>query len=298
MEFSHIVAFLTLSEELHFGRAAQRLFTSQPTLSRAISRLEQELGVRLFDRTNRNVALTAAGLAFLRPATEIREAHERAVSSVTPAAVGVGGTVRLAFTGPSSYRLVSRLTAIVARRFPQVTLELVGASFAGEGLHRLVDQNVDAALGRWTTVPDHLSRKPLSKEGFVLAVPSTHPLAERTSISFEEVLDEHFVGLIERRPSVLRQRLEELSERYRAPLDIQWSAPDSWTALALVGSGIGVTFTLTSVRDNTNTPGVRFLELEDRLDPTWLSLAWPTRIENPALLSVLRCTEEPDFIDG
>ena len=298
MEIQHVVAFLTLSEELHFGRAAQRLFLSQPTLSRAINRLETELGVRLFDRTNRTVNLTDAGLAFLGPAADIRTAHERAVRSVSPELLETTGTVRLAFTGPSSYRMVSRLTAIVARRFPYVTLELIGASFAGTGLRGLVDQNVDAALGRWSAVPDSVSWKPLSQEGFVVAVPEGHRLAGRERISFGEVLDEHFIGLVDRPPSILRQRFQELSERYGATLDIQWSAPDSWTALALVSSGVGLTFTLTSVQENTSTPGVRFLDLEDELEPTWLSLAWVTQFENPALLSVLRCTEDPEFAAG
>lgn len=298
MEIQHIVAFLTLSEELHFGRAAQRLFLSQPTLSRSIHRLESELGVRLFNRTNRTVDLTDAGLAFLGPASEIRSAHERAVRSVAPESLETSGTVRLAFTGPSSYRMVSRLTAIVARRFPYVSLELIGASFAGAGLHGLVDQNVDAALGRWSSVPETVSWKPLSQEGFVIAVPEQHRLSGRERISFGEVLDEHFIGLVDRPPSILRQRFQELGQRYGAELDIQWSAPDSWTALALVSSGVGISFTLTSVQENTSTPGVRFLALEDDLDPTWLSLAWVTKFENPALLSVLRCTEDPEFAAG
>ncbi|QIK64426.1 LysR family transcriptional regulator [Leucobacter viscericola] len=291
MEQQQVLAFLALAEELHFGRAAQRLFLTQPTLSRTIRGLEQELGVALFERSSRSVRLTPAGSALVQPAEDLRDSHDRAVASVTEAAAGLSGTVTLAFTGAASYRLAARIAALVAERHPGVTLRLFSTSVANEGLNQVLDHSVDAVLGRWGSVPAGISSRRLAREDFVVAVPSSHRLAGRGSVAFGEIAQDPFIHLPEHPRSVLRERLSELSERYGVTPDTVRSAPDSWTALALVGEGLGITLTISSVRDNTDLPGIEFLDLSDDGDPAWLSLAWLTRYTNSAVVSVLRCAE-------
>ncbi len=298
MEQHHVVAFLALTEELHFGRAADRVFVTQPTLSRTIRALEDEFGTRLFDRSNRGVQLTEAGNAFLEPARALHASYERAMNSVAQAAQGVNGRVRLVFTGPSSYRRVADIASAVSSRFPKVSLELIGGGFAGEGLHRLLHHRADAALGRWSHLPDSVAKRPISQEGFVVAISSSHPLATSRTVPFGALANEPFIQLQERSPSVVTERLNELSARYDVSLSIRQSAPDTWTALALVASGVGVTLTLTSVRDNTSVSGVTFLELDDAVQPAWLSLAWLKDNDSPALASVLGAAEALSEHDG
>lgn len=292
LELQHILAFLTLTEELHFGRAADRLYVTQPTLSRNIKSLEDELGARLFERANNRVSLTEAGNAFLDPARAVRDSHARAVNSISQSSRRLRGTVRLVFTGPSSYQLVSDLTSEVSERHPGIHLELLGGGFAGEGLHRLLNNTADAALGRWSKLPESIDSVPLRAEGFVLAVPSMHPLASRREVPFSAVVDEPFIRLSERLPSILTERLDDLCTRYSARLNVRQTAPESWTALALVAAGVGITLTLTSVRDNVSVPGVSFLELTDPLEQAWLRLAWNTQLRTPALASVVACATD------
>lgn len=291
MEHHQVIAFLTLAEELHFGRAADRLFLTQPTLSRTIRSLEHELGTALFERSSRSVRLTPAGSALRAPAQALRRSHDQAVASVVEAAAGLSGTVTLAYTGATSYRFSARVTALVAERYPGVTLELVRTSVAAEGLNHVLDHSVDAVLGRWDSVPAGISIRPLAEEGFVIAVPAGHRLASRASITFGEVHGEPFIALPEHPRAVLRERFCELAERYGVFPSVAHSAPDSWTALALVREGLGITLTLTSVRDNAMVPGVEFIAVNDALAPAWLSLVWLTRYTNSALISVLRCAE-------
>lgn len=291
MEQHQVSAFLMLAEELHFGRAAQRLFLTPPTLSRTIRALEQDLGVPLFERSSRSVRLTPAGTALLGPAQELSASHERAVASVGQAADGLSGTVTLAFTGAASHRLIARISALMSDRFPGVTLKLISTSVANEGLNQVLDHTVDAVLGRWTSIPTGIASRRLAQEGFVIAVPAGHRLAGRGAVSFTEVAAETFIHLPEHPRSVLRERLIDLSERHGVFPRLERSAPDSWTALALVSEGLGVTLTLTSVRDNTSIPGLVFLELTDEVDPAWLSLVWLSRYTNSAVVSVLRCAE-------
>ncbi|GAA1319380.1 LysR family transcriptional regulator [Leucobacter albus] len=292
MEHHHVIAFLALAKELHFGRAAEQIFVTQPTLSRTIRSLEEELGVRLFDRSYRQVTLTEAGTAFIEPARAVNDSHEQALESVSRSARGLSGTVRMSFTGPSSYRLVSAIASAVSVTHPGIRLELSAGGFAGEGLHKLLNHSVDTALGRWSDLPEGIQATKLSKEGFVLAVPSTHPLAEQGSTPFQAVSNEPFIRLQERLPSVITDRLNTLSMGHRTTLTTAQFAPDTWTALALVSSGLGVTLTLTSVRENTSISGVKFLDIEDAIAPTWLSLAWHSSNSNPALAAVLRAAAD------
>src|SRR5712675_786486 len=92
--------FLAVAEELHFGRAAARLYISQPSLSNQIQKLEQSVGTRLFVRTSRHVELTVAGRAFVDEARLVLAAMERAVERVRLAGAGLAGTVRLGYAPP------------------------------------------------------------------------------------------------------------------------------------------------------------------------------------------------------
>lgn len=291
MEQHHISAFLMLAEELHFGRASQRLFVTQSTLSRTIRALEEELETLLFERNSRSVRLTPAGSALVGPARELRAAHDRTVAAINGNSGGFPGSVTLAFTGPASHRFAARIASLLASRAPRTTLKLVTTSAAHEGLNHLLDHSVDAVLGRWQTVPAGITMTQIAEEGFVVAVPSSHRLAGRESINFTEVASEEFILLPEHPRSLLRERLHELSERLGVFPRTARTAPDSWTALALVSEGLGVTLTFTSVRDSTNFDGVQFLTLNDELEPAWLSLAWLTRYTNAAVTSVLACAK-------
>ena len=124
MELQQVRAFLAVAEELHFGRAAERLGIAQPPLSRAIRQFEQELGADLFHRTTRHVSLAPAGEALLGPARELLEAAETAQRSVTMASAGDVGRVRLGLGTLSSHRVASRLVAESHRRKPGITVEL------------------------------------------------------------------------------------------------------------------------------------------------------------------------------
>lgn len=292
MEITQIRAFLALAEELHFGRASQRLFITQPTLSRVIRALEAEVGQRLFERNTRSVTLTSAGETFVQPAKEIDDSHARALASVSLTATGEIGRVRLGFAGASSHLLVSQLVRTCLERFPGIHIELFSANFADMALSKILENQYDIALGRWGAVPAGLASRTLVRESFVVAVPIWHPLAARTKIGFGEITAESFIHLPDHPGAVLHERLFELSRRYGVELNSRQAAPDTWTALALVSAGVGVCLTLSTVRENVHFPGVVFLSLEDELEPARLSLAWRSKSDNPAVSSVLSCAED------
>jgi DNA-binding transcriptional LysR family regulator len=170
MELRQLRYFVTLAEELHFGRAAERLHIVQPAVSQQLRRLEAELGARLVDRSTRRVALTAAGQRFLPEARAVLAAAERARD-----AVAGSPTLRLGTSTGLGQRLPRLLTEL-ARLAPDQTVELVRVP-ASARLRQVADGTLDAALLRGTPEHPGLRITQLWTDPLAVALSATHPAA-------------------------------------------------------------------------------------------------------------------------
>ena len=289
MDIEQLRSFLAVADELHFGRAAERLHVAQPPLSRTIKRLERELGTRLFDRNTRSVRLTSSGQALMDPANEVLDALRRAETAVRSADHGEVGTVRIAFAGVSTHRLVARLARVVRSQRPGIQLELSSQNFAQPAMKRLLAGETDLALGRWDVVPAEVSAQVVMPDSLVLAVPDTHPLAGARRLSIGQLVSEGFVSLPPHEGSVLPDRLRRLAHANGFVAEVVQVAPDTQTALALVSAEVGCHLTLASVAENVTDPHVVFIPLNEStpsLD-VHLRAAWRRDDQNPALRAVL-----------
>jgi DNA-binding transcriptional LysR family regulator len=289
MDIEQLRSFLAVADELHFGRAAERLHVAQPPLSRTIKRLERELGTRLFDRNTRSVRLTSSGQALMDPAQEVLDALRRAETAVRSADHGEVGTVRIAFAGVSTHRLVARLARVVRSQRPGIQLELSSQNFAQPAMKRLLAGETDLALGRWDVVPAEISAQVVMPDSLVLAVPDTHPLAGARRLSIGQLVSEGFVSLPPHEGSVLPDRLRRLAHANGFVAEVVQVAPDTQTALALVSAEVGCHLTLASVAENVTDPHVVFIPLNEStpsLD-VHLRAAWRRDDQNPALRAVL-----------
>jgi DNA-binding transcriptional LysR family regulator len=293
MEVQQARVFLAVAEELHFGRAAERLHLSQPPVTRAIQQLERLLGTTLFDRTTRAVSLTPAGEALVAPARALLEASERAAAVVESVGQGEFGRVRIAFAGASTHVMVGRLAREVRRRYPGIDIELSSQNYAQPAMSRVLQGEMDIGLGRWDFLPATIDSRLIAREQLVMAMPITHPLAGAASVRMAAFAGEPFVGLTAGASSVLNDRLVRLSHSVGFDADIVQFAPDSWTAVALVAAEIGVSLTLSTVAANTLSPQVAFVPVADQTMPVELRMAWRADPElSPALAAVLRLSEE------
>ena len=289
MDVEQLRSFLAVADELHFGRAAERLHVAQPPLSRTIKRLERELGTRLFDRNTRSVRLTSSGQALMDPAQEVLDALRRAETAVRSADHGEVGTVRIAFAGVSTHRLVARLARVVRSQRPGIQLELSSQNFAQPAMKRLLAGETDLALGRWDVVPAEISAQVVMPDSLVLAVPDTHALAGARRLSIGQLASEGFISLPPHEGSVLPDRLRRLAHANGFVADVVQVAPDTQTALALVSAEVGCHLTLASVAENVIDPHVVFVPLNEStpsLD-VHLRAAWRRADQNPALRAVL-----------
>lgn len=291
MDLHQLEAFLAVAEELHFGRAAERLHIAQPPLSRTIKQLERDVGAALFDRTTRSVRLTTAGEALVEPARQVLDDVRSARRAVKSAGRGETGRVRVGFAGPSSHLLVGQLGRLVRERHPGIELNLRSTTYGHEALRAVLNGDLDLAIARWVTEPPGISHRIVSVEHYVLVVPEEHPLARRELVSMAELRDETFIALPADPGSSVRDHFLRFASAAGYAPNIVQTAPDSWTAMALVGAGVGLTVTLDTAVDNVVQEGIAVVPLEEGLVPTYCRLAWRRDDANPALREVLKASE-------
>lgn len=284
---SHLRCFVALAEELHFGRAADRLNMTQPPLSRQLQQLEHIIGVELVERSSRVVRLTTAGKAFLVDARTILRAAEEALVTARRAAQGEGGMVTLGFVPATSYSLLPRLVAFLATEMPQVQFVLKEIVTASQ-VEALGNGVLDAGILRMPIDLRGLEAVTISHEPFVVAVPSGHPLARPGPVT---VTDLDRLPMIMYAPAESRYHHDLVSSIFRgagiSPNFVQF-AREIHTMLALVGAGIGIAL----VPAAAGTLGFANVTLQQiTLRPTIVSeltLVWKKDSNNPALRLFIR----------
>ena len=260
---------------------------AQPPLSRTIKQLERELGTRLFDRSTRSVSLTAGGQALVVTGREVLDSLKRAEASVKYVGESEVGVVRIAFAGVSTYRLVGRLARQIRSQRPGIQLELSSQNFAQPAMKRLLQGEIDLALGRWDVIPPDATTRVVMPDSLVVALPDTHPLAGARKITFAKLHDQVFVSLPPQQGSVLTERLRSLAKANGFVADVVQIAPDTGAALALVSAEVGCHLTLASVAENVADPHVVFVALDELAPAVDLQAAWRTRDERPVLRAVI-----------
>jgi DNA-binding transcriptional LysR family regulator len=177
-------AFVATAEENHFGRAAGRLFVTQQALSKRIARLEEILGARLFERTNRRVELTAAGQRFLGPARDAVEAVDAAV-----AAAGVGGTGPVRVDVMEEHAAATGLVRLAVARDPSLRLEVTSRGDRSSAIAGLRGGDFDVAFGRAAAVPwpADVRRRLVLLEPAGLLVGAGHPWWSRAEVAVPEL---------------------------------------------------------------------------------------------------------------
>ena len=292
MDLIQLEVFCAVAEDLHFGRAADRLHLAQPYLSRTIRALEADLGTPLFDRTTRRVELTPAGRALLEPAAAMLRMQERARSDVAAARRGDSGHLRFSFAGPSSQVMVGRLARKVRERYGRIDLAFRPGRYGPAVVRELAERTTDLGIARFEQAPPGVQSRAVASERGVLAVPSGHRAAGAASVSFADLRDEPFITLPEAFGSAVRALFVAGCHAAGFAPDIVQTAPDSWTCVALVAAGVGLHFTTDSAVRQMTLDGVHIVPLAEPIPPVFSYLLWRTGDHDPALANVLGLSEQ------
>ncbi|MCS3511892.1 LysR family transcriptional regulator [Pseudomonas grimontii] len=273
--------FLTVAEELHFGRAALRLHLAQPPLTRQISALEAELGFKLFDRTSRTVTLTAQGRAFLPYARGVLEQVELAQVIAGKLAAGTAGQLALGYVSSIALSdLFSQSIQAFAQRFPDVHLTLVECASGSLGAH-VADGRLDIGLSRLLPQNDEVRALSLGEERLVAAVSSDSPLADQADISLAQLSAFPLILFPADYGSGLNQSIEQLYRHHGVPLHAGPTGRQITSIIALVAAGQGVALVPACTRSLMNK-GVTYRPLVEADACAQLLVLTPT--ERPSVL--------------
>ncbi|MQY05815.1 LysR family transcriptional regulator [Actinomadura macrotermitis] len=272
LERHELEAFLTLAEELHFGRTAERLHVSTARISQTIRRLERRIGVPLFERTSRRVALTATGAelyAELRPAwTRIGAAVERA----TRYGRGMAGTLRVGFTGAAAGQLMLDAAGPFRDRHPGSRVLLEEVRIRDWPLLRDGELDLLMAAGP-LDVPGVAAGPVLVREAAMLAVPAGHPFARRASVSLEDLARVPVLRHDGELPASYAARHSPTETPAGRPVPSGPRASTLNEFLAFVSAGEGVLPVGAQARRYYPRPGVAYVPFSDAPPVEW-SLFW------------------------
>jgi DNA-binding transcriptional LysR family regulator len=247
MELRQVRSFLSIAETLHFGRSAELIHLSQPALSLQIRSLEEEVGVRLFERNRRKTTLTAAGAAFRDDAAAALSQLEQAVRRARLAANGKLGLLRIGFVSTAGSEIVPNIVPQFRKSNPEVEFSLRNILTA-EQVQMLESGSLDVGFLR-LPIGGHsaLDVVTVHRERFVLVVPSSHKLAKRKRMRLREVAGEDFV-MYERTyaPGFHDLMFGILRDAKIAP-NVSQTAVEIPTLISLVASGMGITIMPASV---------------------------------------------------
>ncbi len=261
MKLNVLHYFVVLAEELHFGRAAERLAMTQPPLSLAIKTLEDELGVALFVRTNKMVKLSTAGAAFLEEARQILLRVERAKSITQAMAAGIKGRLDIAVTGSLLYRDLPEIFDDFQASSPDVELQIMEMSTKDQ-LEALNRNRIHAGFLHTASVPPSLVGLPLRNDDFVLCMPEQDPRASMARVHLKDFADDRFIMFVRDVSPASHDNVIALLNRAGVhPRSVH--AVKQWmTSIAMVGRGMGLALVPRSL-SRTAMAGVKFLPLAD-----------------------------------
>jgi len=273
LERHEVEAFLTLAEELHFGRTAERLRVSAARVSQTIGKLERRAGVALFRRTSRRVELTAEGRRLYEGVRPAWDQIVAAFEQVTASGRGLAGPLRVAFVGAAGGQLLVRVAEVMRRRHPDCDVRLREAQMA-DLMPWLRDGDVDVALGTFPIVEPGIATGPvLMSEGRMLAVPAGHPLARREAVSLEDLAGVTMLQLPGNLPASLRADRTPAATPAGRPIVAGPVAATFNEALTLIGAGRGVFPVGEQARRYYGRPDVAYVPFRDAPPLRW-GLLW------------------------
>ncbi len=296
IELRQLRYFLAVAEELNFTRAAEKMGIAQPPLSQQILALEQQLRVKLLNRSRRHVSLTPEGEAFILYARRIINNTQIAAELVGAIKRGEEGPLSVAAIFSSIYTIIPQLFEAFVAEHPRVRFHLQEMTI-GQQLVALREERIDVGILRGPMIYSEIETHTLMEEPFVAVVSKKHPFASQSVLTAEQVLSQPLIRVI---PSVnrdySRQMFSVLADRGVKP-NIVHEVSDTHTLLGLVAAGMGISMVPASVR-SIHTDQLRYIPLREDTPKSTIQLAWRRDSESkslPRLVEVAKALKlQPD----
>lgn len=287
MDMRHLRCFVAVAEELHFGRAAERLHLSQPPVSLAIKELEQELGVRLFERTSRRIAMTRAGEDALRDARAVLTAADTMRKRAKEAAQGLMGSLSLGFISLPAYSFLPTMLRAFTEDYPRVRVSLQEGT-TDQILHDVESGALDIGLVfRTSDLPAALSARLVQVEPLIVALPDSHPLAGSSRVALEKLSQERFLGFERHQGPMMFDAIVATCMRHGFSPKL-FPARQMHTIVSLVSGGIGVALVPGSVQA-LHREGVVYRSMKGDKTLVETVAVWRRSDDSPLVKALLTC---------
>lgn len=286
MELRLLRYFCVLAEELNFTRAAERLSISQPPLSVAIRQLEDSVGARLFERSSREVRLTAAGAALQASARRLLAQADEAATEARHVAEGSAGRLRVGFVGAMLYCGLPQALKAFQQQLPRVRCTLSEQNSA-EQIQALSHGQLDLGFVHTGHLPADLDSRLLQTEPFVCCLPEQHPLASQSRIALPSLADEAFVLFARSVSPDYHERVLSICANAGFRPEIRHEVRHWLAAVSLVSQGLGIAL-VPEAMEGSKLGGAVFRPLAASTAHSEVRAAWRREPVNPLVAAFLR----------
>lgn len=281
LELRHLRYFLAVAEDLHFRQAAERLFISQPGLSKQIRELEEGIGIRLFERSSRKVELTQAG-AYLKGALAL---HLHGLEAILDHArhlhAGLRGELRLGYVGSAMSEVIPRLLLAFRQNHPDILFSLKEMENQAQ-IDALLAHELDLGFVRLERVPRGLLTHCVLEEPFCLVLPQDHPVNADNFRGLAQLKEAPFILFdLDYSPSYFEKVMQLFDDSGFIP-KVTHHTIHSNSIYKLVENHFGLSIVPRSLQQ-PHLPGVKFIELSHLPQRTVLTAVWPAENRNPVL---------------
>jgi DNA-binding transcriptional LysR family regulator len=291
IEHRHLRYFLAVAEELHFRKAAEKLFISQPGLSRQIKQMEQDLGVTLFERNNRRVALTKTG-DYLQKELQINLKNlEDILTHSKLIHHGKEGHLTLGFVGSAMLQIIPAILKQFNSKFPKVMFKLEEMDNQKQ-IEGLLSQEIDVGFVRLERVPRSLEIHTVLKETFCLVLPKNHPVNKRNFKNLSQFKDSPFILFDPEYSTSYYEKVMQIFDGCGFAPIISHNTIHASSIYKLVENNLGVSIVPKSLQFGYDM-NVKFIELDAIPQRAFLSIAWSKNNRNPMLQNILQLINPP-----
>ncbi|MGY8910778.1 MAG: LysR substrate-binding domain-containing protein [Flavobacteriales bacterium] len=286
IELRHIRYFLAVAEELHFRKAAEKLFISQPGLSRQIKLLEEELGVVLFERHNRKVILTKVG-EYLKTEFSLQlKTLSHTLDNAKLLHDGKKGELKIGYVGSAMQDVIPNLLLSFQKNHPDILFNLKEIDNQKQ-IEDLLSFSLDIGFVRLERVPRSLEIKILLKENFCLVLPENHLINEDSFKSLKQFKEESFILFDSKYSASYYEKVMQIFDDCSFTPLVSHNTIHSSSIFKLVENGFGISIIPKSLSQKRGYK-IKFIELDKIIQKTTLSVIWNKKNTNPILNDVLR----------
>ena len=281
LELRHLKYFVAVAEDLHFRKAAERLFISQPGLSRQIKQMENDLGVTLFERHNRKVELTKAGNYLKTEITQYLKDLDRIFNQTKLLNDGIGGDLKFGYVGSAMQEIIPDLLLKFRSENPNAQFSLKELDNQKQ-IESLLSHDIDIGFVRRERVPRDLEIKPVLKENFCLVLPIDHPINDANFKSIKQFKNDAFILFDPKYSASYFEKVMQIFDDNGFVPIIAHNTIHASSIYKLVENNFGISIVPNSLQPQ-HIKGVKFIELAKISQKTMLSIVWNKRNRNQIL---------------